>query len=101
TASAADSHSCSSAARRPAPPLSAGEKVGGGGGGREGGTRAWPRASPAVGGGGGFSMRCAEGSGGAAGRISSGPLVVSTDITSSSRMGSIGGLVTCAKSCLK
>ena len=34
-------------------------------------------------------------------RFPSGPMVVSTPITSSSRMASTGGFVTCAKSCLK
>ncbi len=30
-----------------------------------------------------------------------GPMLVTSDMTSSSRIGSIGGLVTCANSCLK
>ena len=34
-------------------------------------------------------------------RLPSEPMVVSAEVISSSRMQSIGGLVTCAKSCLK
>ena len=34
-------------------------------------------------------------------RFGRGPMNVTSDITSSSRIGSIGGFVTCANSCLK
>ena len=34
-------------------------------------------------------------------RFGRGPMKVTSDMTSSSRIGSIGGLVTCAKFCLK
>jgi len=34
-------------------------------------------------------------------RFGFGPMKLTSDITSCSRIGSIGGLVTCAKSCLK
>ncbi len=34
-------------------------------------------------------------------RLGRGPIIDTSDITSSSRIGSIGGLVTCAKFCLK
>ena len=34
-------------------------------------------------------------------RLGRGPISETSDITSSSRIGSIGGLVTCAKHCLK
>ncbi len=42
-----------------------------------------------------------QASGAASSRLPSGPMVDAIDVTSSSRIASSGGLVTCAKSCAK
>ena len=44
---------------------------------------------------------CRQLSGSGFSRLRSGPIVDSIDVTSSSRIASSGGLVTCANSCLK
>ncbi|MNW61106.1 hypothetical protein D3C74_391410 [compost metagenome] len=44
---------------------------------------------------------CRQLSGSGFSRLRSGPIVVAVEVTSSSRMASIGGLVTCANICLK
>ena len=44
---------------------------------------------------------CRHDSGRGSSRLPSGPIVDSIDVTSSSRIASSGGLVTCANTCLK
>jgi hypothetical protein len=44
---------------------------------------------------------CRAWSGASSRRLPSAPMPVASDMTTASRIGSIGGFVTCAKSCLK